>query len=103
MNRTVSSIVLARSAAAGLRRAACKGQAELWNEVEGAVEQAGSRVAEHEAASPARRVCLMQCPMVEACEQWARIDRYTGVAAGQVFRNGKPRDLTARAQAELAS
>lgn len=101
-SRTINTVVLARNAAAGLRRAACKDQGSLWNEVEADVEGASTRAAEHRAAEPAFRVCD-DCPMIAACERWAGMDRYTGVAAGQVWRNGKARVLHPRLEAQLAS
>lgn len=32
------------------------------------------------------------CPVIDECAQWARTDRYTGLAAGQSWIRGKPKD-----------
>lgn len=100
--RNISAVVLARNATANLRRAACKDQKMLWNDVEAAVEAATSQDEKEQAAAPARELCL-SCPVLEACEEWARIDKYTGVAAGQVWRNGKVRGQRSRTPVKLAS
>lgn len=68
----------------------CKGQSVLWSDCETKHLQAATKVQAAAAAEPAMEMCR-ECPVVGLCRQWAEVDRYTGLAAGQAWTAGKPR------------
>jgi len=94
--------VLARDAAARLRDAACKEKRDLWNAGEATMEATEDRAEALAAAEPLLEVCWSGCLVRDACREWARIDRYTGVAGGEVVHNGKSA-LAPRRHIKLAS
>lgn len=94
--------VLARDAAARLRAASCRGQQDLWNSHERAYLEAESRDAAAEAAEGALLLCD-ECAVLDRCAAWAEIDRYTGLAGGAGWTNGRRRDVPRPAQIPLAS
>jgi hypothetical protein len=88
--RRLSRNVLARDATARIRPAACKEQSRLWTAAEAAHEAASTAGEAELAAAPALQFCA-DCPVMGVCAQWAEVDEYTGLAAGQAWVNGKPR------------
>lgn len=42
------------------------------------------------AAQSAAALCE-HCPVLAACARWAETEQYTGLAAGTVYENGRPR------------
>jgi hypothetical protein len=85
-------VVLARAAAARLREAACKNQSAFWNAQEAVHGAAETQAAARVAAWPLVEVCH-GCPVVQLCAEWASVDRYTGIAAGAAWVNGRQRPL----------
>lgn len=83
-----STVLLARAAARELRAAECKDEGELWTKQEAKHAAARTQTAALRAAKPLLKFCS-ECPVVQACETWARLDRYTGIAAGQAWEDGK--------------
>lgn len=69
---------------------ACKGQSVLWSDCETKHLQAATKAEAAAAAEPVMEMCA-ECPVVGLCRQWAEVDRYTGLAAGQAWTAGKPR------------
>jgi hypothetical protein len=94
--------VLACDAAARLRAASCRGQRDLWNTHERAYLEAERGDAAAEAAEGALLLCD-QCPVLDRCAAWAAVDRYTGLAGGAGWINGRRRDVPRPAQIALAS
>jgi hypothetical protein len=89
--RPISLRVIARHYAAERQVGArCKTESRLWQKAEAGVSQATSGAAAAEAAAPALALCAV-CTMSDACEEWARMDRYTGLAAGRWWFRGTPR------------
>jgi hypothetical protein len=96
--RGISREVLARNLAAQLGAATCRGRRDFWNEHERAWSMQLKRRDAEEAAAPALALCD-DCPVLEVCAAWAATDRYTGLAAGLMWRCGRPRSI--RRQVEL--
>ena len=70
--------------------ASCDGLGVWWTEREVAHRTAATRTARVAAAAPALALC-QGCPELDRCEALARVDRYTGLAAGVAWRLGVPR------------
>lgn len=86
---TRSDAYLARHVTAQIEDAACKGKGLWWSRQE-ATHAAASTSAEAESATvDAFEICA-GCTQVDLCRQRAELDRYTGLAAGSVFLNGRP-------------
>jgi len=83
----ISREVLARDAAARLDLAACKHHQDLWNEQERDHANAGTQAVARRAALPLLAVCT-GCRAITECRAWAKIDDYTGIAAGTAWVNG---------------
>lgn len=98
--RGISREVLARNLAAELGAARCRGRRDFWNEHEQAWAMVLKRRDAEEAAAPALALCE-DCPVLELCAAWAAVDRYTGLAAGLMWRAGRPRSI--RHHVELAA
>lgn len=71
------------------RDAACAGRANLWSEGEAAWARARSAAVAYEVLKPLFSLCSV-CPVRLECEEWAAAEHYSGVAAGMVWRNGRP-------------
>jgi len=94
--------VLARDAAARLRAASCRGQRDLWNTHERAYLEAESRDAAAEAAEGALLLCD-ECAVLDRCAAWAAVDKYTGLASGAAWVNGRRHTVSRPSQVPLAS
>lgn len=90
--RGISREVLARDLAARLVRANCRGQGGLWTDTERQWLEASSRKVAARVAAPALELCS-DCPVLEMCARWAATDRYTGLAAGTMWRHGRSREV----------
>ena len=88
--RGVDQRVLAQGKSFALVAAACKELRALWDQHEQAHATAATHEEARRSAAPLLKVCAA-CPVTVACREWARIDGYTGIAAGQAWRNGEPR------------
>jgi|SRR5690606_25127526 len=98
----ISDRVLARTASAALRGAACTGMRREWDNGEIDVEAARTRQEAWSAAADLLAVCH-GCDVVARCLLWAELERYTGVAGGQVLANGKPRRAPVAANRRLGA
>lgn len=63
-----------------MSRAACIGQAPVYDEDASRWEQ-----------RKARELCLRSCPVLEECREWARRTKYTGTAGGETLLYGRRR------------
>lgn len=71
-------------------RAACKGSA-WWKSCEIDYEQAETVVEARAAALPVIEMCG-SCPVRDLCEVWAATEKYSGLAAGHAWVNGRRRN-----------
>lgn len=94
--------VLARDAAARLGPAICRGQRDLWNACERAYLEAENPAAAGQVADGALLLCD-ECPVLDWCAAWAAVDRYTGLAAGAAWTNGRRRRVPRPVDVPLAS
>lgn len=85
--------VEAQAAAERLIAAACRGMGSEWSRNEALHAAASSKVEAAAAAAPLLRVCE-SCPITMECRMWARIDGYTGVAAGSAWLEGSARPVS---------
>lgn len=69
--------------------AACAGSSKEWTEGEAAWARSRSSASARLALKPLYAMCA-NCPVRLACEEWARADKYSGVAAGMLWVNGRP-------------
>jgi hypothetical protein len=88
-----NEVVLAQSAAADLRTAACKGMGVWWSAQEATINAGATKPEGRAAAQELLEVCWAGCPVRAACRELAQDGRYTGVAGGAVLRNGTPRHI----------
>lgn len=88
--RGVDRRVLAQDKSFALVAAACKELRTLWDQHEQAHAAAATHDEARRAAAPLLEVCAT-CPITVSCREWARIDGYTGIAAGQAWHNGEQR------------
>jgi hypothetical protein len=72
--------VIADPADRWMTKAACVGQASLYDETASPWEQ-----------RKARELCLSSCPVIAECHAWARREKFTGTAAGQRLLHGRRR------------
>lgn len=82
--------VLARHYRSLAQTPSCSGQGAAWTEAERRYELAQSAEQAAEIASSVLHQCH-DCPALSLCEQWAKVDRYTGLAAGHAWRDGRRR------------
>lgn len=89
MSRTRRTI--ARRLANSLPTAACHGRAQWWAMKE--AEYAAARTARERSyvARPVFTLCA-GCPVLLQCAEWAEVYRYTGLAAGAAYRDGRKED-----------
>jgi hypothetical protein len=90
---TRSQTHLARHVTALITGAACKGRGLWWSQQEATHAQATTGADAAAATTDAFAVCG-GCTQVDLCRQRAELDRYTGLAAGGVFLNGRVQDPT---------
>jgi hypothetical protein len=95
--RPISRVFLAKLLAGEITGPHCGEVGEWWREQEAAHAAARTAEAAAEAARPALELCN-GCPGRRACADWARLDKYTGLADGAVYVNGerKPPDTIIR-------
>jgi len=86
--RGISRAVLARQIAAAITDPACDGQWKWWSEQEAMHARATTSAEAAAAAGPAMMLCSI-CPEQQRCARRAELDRYTGLAAGAAYCNGK--------------
>jgi len=86
------AVIQASALARRLTDTPCARRGQWWAQREAAVEHLEGQHAPPpritEAALPAITVCE-SCAVRELCAARARLDRYTGIAAGAQYRNGR--------------
>lgn len=85
--RPISRAHLARQLAASIREAQCEGLSRSWSDWEAAHAAAITSDQAAAAAAPAVALCA-GCAEVDRCAERARLDLYTGLAAGSAWVNG---------------
>ncbi len=69
---------------------ACREDRQLWGVAERDHASATTKWTARVAAAPAVELCA-GCPVLTVCANWAETDRYTGLAAGTAWIDGKRR------------
>lgn len=87
--RGISREVLARDAAWSLADGACKDLTLEWAKWEVTYAAALTRSTRLAALTEPAAVCA-ECPITAECADLAELTGYTGIAAGQGFRDGRP-------------
>jgi hypothetical protein len=91
MSSSTHRVPLARIASAEVEPAQCKGRGKWWTRKEAEHAAAVDSESAAKAAKPALRLCG-RCPAYELCKYWAELDKYTGLAAGAAYLNGRRKD-----------
>ncbi|GAA4395047.1 hypothetical protein GCM10023153_16740 [Ornithinibacter aureus] len=99
MIRGISREVLARDAAWSLADGACKDLTLEWAQWEDRYAAALTRAARLATLAEPAAVCS-DCPITAECADLAGLSGYTGIAAGEGYRNGRPDHSRARAPRE---
>ena len=86
--RGISREVLARDAAWSLADGACKDLTIEWGQWENTYAAALTHAARLAALAEPAAVCA-GCPITVECADLAELSGYTGIAAGQGYRNGR--------------
>ncbi|MCA0181363.1 MAG: hypothetical protein LCH77_17655 [Actinobacteria bacterium] len=87
--RGISREVLARDAAWSLADGNCKDLTVEWARWEATYSASPTAAARQAALTEPAAVCAA-CPIVAECSDLAELSGYTGIAAGQGYRNGRP-------------
>lgn len=87
--RGISREVLARDAAWSLADGACKELTGQWARWEDTYAVASTPAARLAALAGPASVCSA-CPITAECADLAELSGYTGIAAGEGYRNGRP-------------
>ena len=87
--RGISREVLARNAVWTLADGACKDMTIRWSTWEDGYLRADALPDRAVAVVDAAAVCA-GCSIVAECADLAALSRYTGIAAGRGYRNGRP-------------
>lgn len=72
-------------------RAACKGESAWWTSCENDFETAQTVAVARAASAGAVEMCS-RCPVVDLCELWAFSGKYSGLAAGHAWVDGRKRN-----------
>lgn len=86
--RGISREVLARDAAWSLADGSCKDLTIEWTRWEATYAAAPTLSARLTALVDPAALCVA-CPIVSECADLAELSGYTGIAAGQGYRNGR--------------
>ncbi|MBK7721741.1 MAG: hypothetical protein IPI32_05805 [Austwickia sp.] len=100
--RGISREVLARDAAWSLADGACKDLTAQWARWEDTYAAALTQAARLAALTEPAAVCSA-CTVTAACADLADLSGYTGIAAGEGYRNGRADGARARAPRERRS
>ncbi|MBK9474667.1 MAG: hypothetical protein IPL94_00095 [Tetrasphaera sp.] len=87
--RGISREVLARDAAWSLADGSCKDLTVEWARWEATYAASPTAAARQAALTRPAAVCGA-CPIASECADLAELSGYTGIAAGQGYRNGRP-------------
>ena len=87
--RGISREVLARDTAWSLADGACRDLTIEWGRWENTYAAALTRAARLAALTEPAAVCSA-CPITAECADLAELSVYTGIAAGEGHRNGRP-------------
>ena len=89
--RNFSRVARAQEASAQIaKNAACSGMAAEWNALEANTPWRGGVGAPVWRAVARIQPLCASCPALEACANWAELERYTGYAAGTLYQEGVP-------------
>lgn len=94
--RGISREVLARDAAWSLADGACKDLTIAWGRWEDTYAAALTQAARFATLAEPAAVCAA-CSITRECADLAELSGYTGIAAGEGYRNGQPDHSRARA------
>ena len=97
--RGISREVLARNAVRSLADGACKDLTIEWARWEATYAASPTAAARQAALMESAAVCAA-CPIATECADLAELSGYTGIAAGEGYRNGRPDHARARAPRE---
>ena len=97
--RGISREVLARDAAWSLADGSCKDLTVEWARWEATYAASLTDAARLAALTEPAAVCIA-CPIATECADLAELSGYTGIAAGEGYRNGRPDSARARAPRE---
>lgn len=86
---TRHTTALAQHLAWKLQGARCRDDTTTWAHHEAGYAAATTPTEADAHLIAAQQICS-QCPVTEECAQRAHLDRYTGLAAGLAFLNGRP-------------
>jgi hypothetical protein len=86
--RGVSREVLARDAAWSLADGSCQDLTGQWTRWEATYAASPTAAARRAALTEPAAVCAA-CPIATECADLAELSGYTGIAAGQGYRNGR--------------
>ncbi len=100
--RGISREVLARDAAWSLADGSCKDLTIAWGRWEDMYAAALTPAARLAALAEPASVCSA-CPIAAECADLAELSGYTGIAAGEGYRNGRPDHSRDRAPRERRS
>ena len=100
--RGISREVLARNAVRSLADGACKDLTIEWARWEATYAAALTQAARLATLTEPTAVCSA-CPITAECADLAELSGYTGIAAGEGYRNGRPDVARARAPRERRS
>jgi hypothetical protein len=87
--RGISREVLARDAAWSLADGACRDLTIEWGRWENAYAASPTQSARLATLAEPAAVCSA-CPITAECADLAELSGYTGIAAGEGYRNGRP-------------
>lgn len=89
--RGISRRVLARDAAARVEDARCAGLPLMWSALESQHSQAATPEEAAAIVDQASTIACDGCPAFMACAAWARVENYSGLAAGAAYESGERR------------
>lgn len=87
--RAIDREVLARDATWTLDDGACKELTTTWSQWEKSYSGAGNAAGRAVVLREANAICGV-CPITTECADLAQLIRYTGIAAGRAYVNGRP-------------
>lgn len=86
--KSTSRALLAQQASAEIEGGNCKGMGTYWAHQEAQWMNAKTKADAQRACQELLSVCD-GCPVRSLCARWAQIERFTGVAGGLIWQNGR--------------
>jgi hypothetical protein len=87
--KQLSRSIIAADAASRIAEANCRDAGPTWNTLEAQHEEAHFPKESADIVADARENFCTGCPAFQACDQWAKAEKYTGLAAGAAFLRGE--------------